>query len=485
MASEKKKSSPAATAAARPRRFLPSLALLPLLAFASVVAVSGTGCDGDDDDDAPPPPPPTLERWKPPAATAAEIKDGPVYLGIKSVGIGVIDGKGSRLAARVEEDIYGMAVDAKGKLVFSTVKGVFELRDDGPRLFADKNDMGLASIEAARSLVFDGKQRLWVLGSRGTVTVRTGGDDWSEVLKEKSGMKFGLGAPEAIVDADGAIWIAADDSLYKQVGDKNEFAAVDVTTIAREDYMRNFKRIALAGDGSVLTPLSSGLFVNAAGTWKQMDLAEGHNNADFVAAGPGVVVAAVGNTVHRVSPDDVSVTKPSDDTYKASDVFDLELDTRGRAWMATNNGLVSIDPAGKATHWPPATLAGIYGRIETIIPVAGGPAKLPGITKAVKGKVLVGIARGGKPLEGVLVQMCESPKQIFKKTPCESAVWVWNVTTGANGKVQFNDVAVGNYNMTFKIGDKWHMYRNPMHPFECCTELKEGQLLDVGVFEAD
>lgn len=450
----------------------------------AVLLAGGIGCKKSSDEDAYAPPP-ELAKWLPTAtatATAAKPGPGPAYLSIQNQGIAIIDQSGSRLVIRLEHDTLAMALTDAGELLFTTFDGVFALRDGAAVLLADDDTIGLTLLETAEDVRMDPKGRLWVIGSKGTISIRDG-ETWTAHLQEETGLDLQFKYSEMLFDTEGRSWLAADDALYRQTGDEPKWEPVDVDLIAHESFMRNFEQVAMVDDGTVLTGLSSGLFAYTQGTWKQVELADGYSDADLLAANGSTIVTMVGSALHRIGPEGATRIAAGKDTWVASRVFDLELDGAGRAWIATDNGLVVVSPDGTVTQWTPGTLPGVLGRIEDIVVAGAGPATLPTPVVPIKGSVQTGLVKKGVPLAGATIEMCEGPKQIFTKTPCESAVWRWSADTGSNGLVRFTDVPVGNYGLTFKIGNDWHAYFNPIKPFECCTQLTEGEVLDVGVFE--
>jgi hypothetical protein len=374
-----------------------------------------------------------------------EAPAGPAYLAIRDQGIAVIDETGSRLAVALDEDVMGMTLTPEGELLFTTIGGLFALRDGAAVRVGDDDAMGLATIESPGDLIADARGRLWVAGSTGTLTLKANGR-WSPMPKESSGLELAFHRIGMVVDRQGALWLAADDFLYRQVGAEQKFEPVNVDLIAPETYERNFKQVAMTGDGTVVTLSGSAVYAHVAGTWKKAEL--GVHGGELLAANGAVVAAVAGVNLYRITSEGVKAVPAGKGSYVASDAFDLDVDAGGRAWLATDNGLVVVAPDGTARQWTPGTLPGVRGRNQASAVQGAGPARLPDAAEVIKGTIEGGFARAGKPMAALTIQMCEGPLRVFKDNPCERAVWRWKVVTGANGRFRFTDVPVGTYGLT-------------------------------------
>ncbi|MCA9711321.1 MAG: hypothetical protein KDK70_36115 [Myxococcales bacterium] len=305
-------------------------------------------------------PPPELPTWTPKAAELAKAPPGPAYLAVKDQGIAIIDEHGSRLLARLEHDVLAMTVTTKGELWFTTFEGLFALRGTEVVEIADEETLGLTTLETAEDVREDPKGRAWVIGSKGTIAVREG-NAWTTRTQEQTGMELQFRYEELVSDQEGRSWLAADDALYRQKGDALEWEAVDVSAFAPEDYMRNFKQVAMVDDGSIVTCASDGLAVFTEGTWKKAALQDHFGSIDHLAARGSTIAVMVGFDLQRVGPEGVKVSKAGKDTWSASRLFDLEIDGAGRVWIATDHGPVVVT-GDEARQWPPGTLPGVLGR---------------------------------------------------------------------------------------------------------------------------
>jgi hypothetical protein len=144
------------------------------------------------------------------------------------------------------------------------------------------------------------------------------------------------------------------------------------------------------------------------------------------AAAPTVVLGAADGRGARTS-----------DPLPASDIDDIDVDARGRTWVATDFALVVLDrDGGVLRSWAPGTFPGTSGMIEALAVQAGGPETLPAAAEAEAWEVrgAVQIYKSSNPLVGATVSICPSP------LGCKGAPFSRATTTEQDGTFRFRDV---------------------------------------------
>lgn len=123
-----------------------------------------------------------------------------------------------------------------------------------------------------------------------------------------------------------------------------------------------------------------------------------------------------------------------------SKIDDVEIDSRGRAWVTGDLGLTVVHPNGKIMQrYLPGALQGANGRLEQVAVVAGGPPSLPVPSRprvlTVRGKVQ--LYKSGKPLPNVVVEICAG------YAACADGVWKRATTTADDGTFTLTEVLPG------------------------------------------
>jgi hypothetical protein len=403
-------------------------------------------------------------------AGSADVTPGPAYLGLDGVGVvRVADGKVTPVLAN-RYKIQDIVVGARGVVYVAAIGGVFEI--DGAkttRLDTDRFAAGLAHL----ALGPDGV--LWGLAHDGVH--RWDGKEWTH--EPKSTFDDAL-LVDITVDRQGRVWLAASELLWRLDGDS--WTRIDGSFTG--DRRPFFKTLALGPDGAVYVSGLSGVFVFRDGVWTDTSLGEMARSYDELVIGPGghiagsggvgdLVLATPGAAPRRMRLDRPAAGKPKI-SARRGDV--LAVDAAGRAWLTTDNGLLILDATGEVVaHWLPGTIPGITAAVTAAAVVGGGPA-LPEAREAARGSIVGKVLRGGKPVAGAAVELCDRPLSMFQKTPCGHATFARSTTTRQDGTFRLDDVPIGTYGFAVRPQGTWLILIGG----ECCAAMTEGEVYDVG-----
>ncbi len=460
-----------------------------LAAVLFLAAVSG--CDKSDKKAAAPPsenvprtnpdapastaPAPTTPEAPPPPAPGtpkivAKHQAGPAYFGVDGAGLyQLVDGKITQLIAH-EYPIHDIVVDTNGVVYATAIGGIWRIErgkveslDNDAMMDLDKLTLGPDNV-------------LWGTDRR---EVRR----WEKTWTTEPATTFDAGLLSDIaVDHQGRTWVVETHHLYRLDGDA--WTKIDgMFTGNKEPF---FGAIAVGADGAVYVSCNPGLFVFRDNAWTEVQVTgDGYGmSLDELTAGPAGHVYGSGGV------DEVVTIEPGEPakrrqlakiTPKAHRGDMLAVDGQGRAWVTSDNGLVVLAANGDLLQqWLPGTVAGVSGAVTALAVVDDGPS-LPELQAAVTGHIAGRILRGGKPVEGAAVQLCNSPLTMFQSVPCEDASFTAEAVTGADGAFLLQNVPVGTYGFAIKPDAQWRILIGS----NCCNQLQAGETFDVGSVSVD
>lgn len=413
---------------------------------------------------APAPTPPA-----PPRPVAYTPAPGPAYLGIDGAGLFRLDnGVLTRLVAH-PYPVRHIAVDPRGPVYATAIGGLWKLVD-GRVEHLERDGAGLDPERIAVGP--DGV--LWTTDRRGV-------SRWDGTWTDEPPATFdGELINDLAVDRDGRVWVVQSAALWRLDG--AHWAKVDLGFLGtKEPYLQ---AIALHADGSVYLTGLPGTFAFRDGRWSEANLGSRYGSVDELVAGPAGHIAAsggVGTLAVQAPTGAVRTVELSDGPAQARRGDVLAIDGAGRAWVATDNGLVIFDrDGGLAQQWLPGTVAGVTGKISAVTVVGDGP-RLPELTVAATGAITGKVLRKGQAIAGAAVELCDTPLTMFRKTPCESSTRSYRATTAADGSFRMTDVPVGSYGFAVKPGAQWIILIGS----NCCTDLTAGASYDVGAITLD
>jgi hypothetical protein len=166
-------------------------------------------------------------------------------------------------------------------------------------------------------------------------------------------------------------------------------------------------------------------------------------------------------------------------SFAAQAIEALSVDAAGRTWLSTDNGIVIVEPGGKAVEWVSGSVPELAGAIKDIVVAGAGPELPMGSSAEVaKGGVTGKLVRAGSALEGVEIEICAKPKWVFQSSPCAEAPFHKSTKTDAQGVFSFTEVPLGTYRFGIFLDGKWRVT-----PRDCCQGMQEGKSYDLGAID--
>ncbi|MEZ4404496.1 MAG: hypothetical protein R3B06_31035 [Kofleriaceae bacterium] len=388
---------------------------------------------------------------------------GPAYLGIDGTGlVRLEDGQLTTLVAH-RYPVRSIVVDAEGAVYAAAIGGLWKVAGETIE-HLDTEDTALL---ARLALGPDGV--LWATDHRGVFRWDGG---WTV---EPPATFDGELVDDLAVDRAGHVWVTQREALWFLDGER--WHRLDPAFAGTVEPF--FSTIAAHPDGGVYVTSIRGTYRFRDGRWSDAGLSSRYGMLDELVIGPAGHVAGsggVGTLTVQAPSGAIRTTELEDGPARARRGDVLAVDGAGRTWLATDNGLVIFDRDGAlAQQWLPGTVAGVTGKITALAVVGDGPA-LPPLGPPVTGTITGRVLRGGRPVAGAAVELCDQPLTVLQRTPCESSTTTYRTTTGADGRFRLAAVAVGSYGFAIKPGPRWIV----MLATDCCTALGPGTTYDVG-----
>lgn len=326
-----------------------------------------------------------------------------------------------------------------------------------------------------------------------------------------------IGGPPGLALSDAAA--APDGSLWATAGGRHAHWQSGAWTVADADASAFFHRVAVDGAGTVwLGTTGAGLFrivadraapVSAPGVTAIRSLTIDptgrlvviHEGGVVARDGEGWATLATGNitsadvradgALARVATDGLAVTiagvaRPiALAALGAPDaaVRSAGWDGDGRLWIDTEVGVVVLAPSvDRLERWyPRGTVAALDTAAGIDVLGIGAAPVLPPAADPV-GVVRGRITRGGAPVAGAWIELCEHPRARFDPidgSPCLAAERpdLPSARTGADGSFQILDVPDAVLTAAIDVADGEWVIRE----IACCTEPDHAQ--DLGTIE--
>jgi hypothetical protein len=408
-------------------------------------------------------PPVTAAAPAAPAPPAGNAKPGPIYLAVDDVGLVKMDAGKFEVILKEPDKSKEILVQPDGTMLLAAYTGTFEVKPGGtPNKIGDFKNPGSVEHLAAAP---DGT--LWTASFKGVAQYKGGA--WVVEEKEKLGQGVTL-LKDIAVDKEGTVWVASSNALHMRKAD------VWTTVEHGQGDKLFFAKLAVGQDGTLYLSHSSGVLKGAGGKFEQLNLGGRFTSPDDLAVdGSGTLHIGTYKDVVRVTSANQPTRFSSGTAFKGQKVEALTADQNGRTWLFTDYGLVMLDAAGKATEWPPGSVAELAGTVRQLVAVGGGPEQVPPVGVQRKGSISGTVIKTGAPVVGATVEVCKRPSSLFKTTPCGEAPFKQSAKTDATGRFSFADVPLDTYRFAIEDAGKWATGWN-----ECCQGMKEGQSFDVG-----
>lgn len=420
---------------------------------------------------------PELPAVVPAAATAAATgaaggeHDG-VYFAVQEVGLVRIGRDGQLGMVRRGAWNGAHPTPSGGWIALEGTHGPLA-RSDGAPLDCPR-DIGWLFDAAASA---DGS--LWVVGGSGFA--RWDGAAWH--VTRRSTAEGGFDA--IAIDRDGTAWMLSRRHGLARAragaaGAGADGATAEAVAVPGAGELRGLSNDAA---GRVVVHHAGGLLARDGETWSSIAAGELYQYA-FRADG---ALASVGREGFRVarsagaSPTTLALGALG--VPAGAHVWDVGWDGAGRLWLGTDVGVVAIAPSlDRLERWYPRgtvreleSTAGTHG-IFGIGVIAALPA-----ARAARGHVHGRVTRGGAPLAGAQVELCERPDLRFEAivdgSPChdaEDGAVTAGTATMADGTFDLVGVPDADLEVTIELGHgRWHVA-----DVDCCAHPE--RVLDLG-----
>ena len=446
----------------------------PEIVAALVIVVSCCGKSKDDEQASRAGEQKTELRRSGAAVPTSKTTGEPAYFAVDGVGVVWLDGRSFRRVFDHPKSFTDLAISPTGALCASGEGKIYRLSGGAAERIGDSSTPGRMS-----HVTFAPDGAIWAAGDAGVA--RFDGDNWA---KEETAT---LGPDEVVrdigVDPTGRVWITSASAVHER-----QLAGVwkKHADVLEPKGRRYFDEIAF-GPSAVVVASTAGLLAYEEtdarkSSWTVLDLGR-PATLDRVASDPSGRIHAAGYTDLAVLPPkgDAQWYSASAGSFEGRKIETIAADAAGRTWLATDHGLVVIDPnagpKGRIVQWTPGTIDAIGGVIRKIVVQgAGPPLPAPGPQKL--GSVAGRVKREDQPVAGAEIEICVRPTAVGGGTPCAAAPFSKRGKTGADGSFRFRDVPVGPYRFAIQSGGRWTVTFSP-----CCTGMKPDQVFDVGVVQ--
>ncbi|MBW2524574.1 MAG: hypothetical protein JRI23_10375 [Deltaproteobacteria bacterium] len=281
------------------------------------------------------------------------------------------------------------------------------------------------------------------------------------------------------ITSKGELFAATDSTLYERSGET--WKKLDLESVLPKP--RRFLGYASHPASPVLYAIAERGIArrDAKGTWSKVEL--GFNMVQEV--GPlspdGALPLSTERGVVVLTGEGVSAPLPHE-TLGGSpgDVDAVAVDTRGRRWIGTQNGLVVASADNEILQrYAPGVLP---SHVEAIVVIGGGPTlppKLPApVTVGIKGKLIVTDA----PAANTPIQLCMMPSVVAMSkddTPCGDSKVHFATKTDGDGAFAVSKMPRQRYLLAFKRGEEWRSLMS-WGSKRCCADLQQDETRDMG-----
>ena len=390
-----------------------------------------------------------------------------MYFFVDKVGAVRLDDKGFAPVERTKKDYCKQLFVGQDGSAYLVGWGIHKLTAKGKSTLASKAVTG----KTIHDFGVQGPGGHIVAGKFRTLYVNNG-KKWKQYAHTDIGFKDGA-LKGAYVDKAGKLFAMTTYALYVLDGDKWK-TIVDSAKQKRKIF---FSDMDVLPDGKMLFTMSGALAIYDGKTFAQHKTG-GFSLKNAQLAPNGQIVVTSFNSVAAHDPEDFSAQAAfelKESGIKASRIDKASMDSQGRLWVATDNGVVILDKNMNPTHWPPGSMPAIAGKIMGVVAVGKGPAKVPEAGEIARGNIKGSLFHGKDAASKIPVEICDLPRMRFRKSPCEDKPFSAKTTTDEKGNFLFKDVPLNAYGIAAKMGAKWSTSMSSK-----CSGLKAGQTCNLG-----
>ena len=312
-----------------------------------------------------------------------------------------------------------------------------------------------AELGAPQTLAGDG-ELLWVLGQAG---VARWDGEWQTTPLESIASAPDSSARALVTDSGGTPWLLLGGRVYrKQEGSWVALELADASGPALGLLASPEATLIHAGCSSGTCTV---LRHTGEGTQVQRLAADTCTDYDALALSPGgeFVVLAGRCGVLRAAGDaasDLHLTRAQG--WHGQPVQSLAVDTGGRVWVGTNNGLSIVDAQGHIEDYPQGQLSDISGVMADIVVRGdGAPAPYLGPERHTSlGGVAVRVVDGEKlAIANAKIELCRTLPLERGASPCTGSESRRESITDAGGKFAFSELVLDHYYLHVELDDGW------------------------------
>jgi hypothetical protein len=409
----------------------------------------------------------------PPKAAVDEL-----YVALEKGGLVRLAGsetKAQPIEAFARQRVIALASDANDLVYAADITTLRVIRDGAVVHEHAGSDM---AVGYARALHATSERAIWVLGSTGLA--HFDGDRWQPVPLPA------LEYPRDVtVDASGRVWVMGLKTLLRREGE----SFVPVTGLP--DDVRSLHGFLDVPGHALTIEHSSGIDCFDDERWISESLSfvlGGHVDTGRVL---GMVSADMeGGTIAAASYRQVTARsdpyrrffEPIDQVHPVTKIDAVEVDGRGRTWVATDGGLMVLEKPEDDFRWiGPGAIPGIEDAPSHVLALGNGPV-LPTLVDPGRGVVRGKLRFRGKPLARATLHICTFPSlEGSKGFPCDFTEIVNGATTAADGTFELTNVLPGRYRMAVHVGSGQWRY---LSVDDCCLATRPGAPQDLGTIDA-
>ncbi len=404
----------------------------------------------------------TLPKYLKPAAAA----ENAVYFWVRNVGAVRLDDSGFKKVDGTKKDycttMFTSPVDGAAHFVGW---GVHKLTAAGKETVASKALTGKTIHDVA------------ALGPNGAIVAakfrnvwHNDGSKWTKYAHTDIGFEKG-GIKGAYIDADGTVFLSTTYAFHVLDGGTWK-PILSGATQEKKIFVNDFD---VTEDGILFT--LNGKMGKYDGKTMTRHKIDGFTFKASLIAPDGMVYVVSHDTITGHDAKDLSAQKAFSvkESSTGNRIIKASMDSQGRLWVATDNGVAILDDKMKPKHWKPGTIPEIAGQIQAVLAVGAGPKVVPEAGKVAEGNLKGLLYLEGAPAPNAKVEICDLPRMSFKTSPCEDKPFTRSTTTNDKGEFTFEKVPLNAYGVAALVGGKWSKTMG-----SSCSGIQEGQTCDLG-----
>jgi hypothetical protein len=408
-----------------------------------------------------------------PSATPARADSGMGYLGIFGRCAGVIRSSGVETVGLLPNECRDiLAVGPGSELYVTTYEALLVLREGRVETIPGNDSVDALAVAPDGSL--------WTVGRHGVGHFENGA--WT--FEPESGLGPDVRTLEAVaVDPQDGVYVAALNAVFRRTA--SGWRRLDVRLQPEETRLGIepvflFKALHNGADGELYALEDARVFRIEGDTATQLPLPLERAVNDLAVDADGVLAV-------RHNRNDVIVVTDTGEVrrrlsagagdFQGRSIEALDVDERGRLWLATDAGLYVFLPDGGRRFWPTGSYDGLRGSVESLFIVGAGPDELPAEVAAATATVAGILEVESGESAGVRVQLCPDPSMSSRfDTPCAGAAIHLEATTDATGRFRLEGVPLTTFGLAVQVAGRWIVTGAGKYG----ADIRRDEVLDIG-----